>query len=415
MARRNQRYRTLPHEFSQLGQVSPDVLKNTASNMFASIVTGENTLCLPITDAQFDAFLSWLRRGPFAPPSVADEGCPGINTNLAALQVQVPTIICGMCIVAVGEHLNFCQSGVLVDCPDAVGPAPAVMGACDGNAVPQEGQLGTIMQYGGPTWQFIEAFFRAFSIQVLMNDECLIVDLPVNEIGMCEIAPSFNGAGDSCVSTMPFIRETNQHATSNGYEQQFLPVNTIVTTGCDGVCTSICAPPPSAGATWGHTTFSGRHPKMFRFAQPIILVPAVAAINVQFDDWGNNEAFLCQMRAAVVGGSKCLGAVEGGPIGPSACFDNTAVVAGGCGPGVGHWPGGKVTIGIRLFGFRVSYSFCLDLFQQMVWQKSTLLGTYANTGWLQGLLGKMKRDDPRYATIAGLASGNLAGLPGADA
>jgi hypothetical protein len=409
---KNQRkaLRTLPHDFAMLGQsVTVDNLSQIPLNLFPSLVVWEETLCLPVTDAQLDAFFGRLENGLFK-INLGGDDCPGITTNAALLTTIAPTIICGMCIVAVGEGLNFCQSGVLVECPDGPPVAtPPVMGAgCDGQAIPQGDQLGAIMQYGGVTWQFIEAFFRAYSIQILLNDECLLVDLPVNEIGMCEIAPSFKGAGDSCVSTMPFIRETNQHARSNGLDCQFLPVNTILTAGPDGVPTSICAPPPSAAATWGHTMFQGRHPRMFRFPKPLILVPAVANLGIEFSAWGSNEAFKNQMRAAVVPGTKALGATECGPIGPSACFTNDPCA------GAGHWPGGKVTIGVRLMGFRVSYSFCLDLFNRLITERSPLAAIYAGSTFVAGLVSKMDRNDPRYSNLAGLAGGTLAGLPGTD-
>jgi hypothetical protein len=410
--------RAFPQDMSMLGQgITLDTLNQIPLNLFPQVVVWEETLCFPITDSQLDAFINRLQAGLFK-INIPQDDCPGITTTASLLTTIQPTIICGICIVATGEGFNFCQPGVLVDCPDGDTPVapPAVVGNCDNSSVfPQDGQLSAVMQYGGPTWQFIEAFFRAFSLQVLLNDECLIIDLPVNEIGMCEIAPRFEGAGDSCISTMPYIRETNQHALANGLDCQFLPPNTIVSTGCDGVCTSICAPPPHAGVTYGHTSFQGRHPKMLRFPKPILLVPAISNLGLEFSPWGNNQAFVNQMHMAAVPGTSKLGASECGPISPSSCFTNTSPVGGGdCGPGVGHWPGGKVTIGVRLMGFRVSYAFCLNYFTALAAAGWPGLSVYAGTPWMQALAGKVPENHPGKAVLQGLASGNLAGLPGAD-
>jgi len=414
--------RTMPHDFAMLGQgVGLGQLNQVASNLLPSLVFYEETLCLPVTDAQLDSFFSRFETGLFKFNPPTQDGVCNVSTNLSLLTTISPTIICGMCIVAVGEGQNFCQSGVLVDCPDggtAVAP-PAVMGSgCDGGALASPGQVPAVMSWGGPTWEFIEAFFRTYNLQILINDECLVVDLPASDIGMCEIAPSFRGAGDSCIGTMPKIRETNQHARDNGLDCQFLPVNTLLTTDCNGVCASIDAPPPSAAVTWGHTMFSGRQPKLFRFKNPLILVPAVTSLGVEFDLLGtNSEVFKNQMRAAAVPGSKALGAQECGMISPSECF-TSASPTGGVGIGAGHWPGGKVTIGIRLMGFRVSYAFCVDLLHQYVIDRVPILNTIAGTPWVQSLAGKARTDysadDPRLKTLLGLASGNLAGLPGAE-
>jgi hypothetical protein len=414
-------FRALPQDFSQLGQVDTvnDIFR-MPFNVFPTVVVWEETLCLPLTDAQVDAFLSRLRFGLFK-VNFPNDDCPGITTTASFLTTIQPVVICGICVVAIGEGLNFCQGGVLVDCPDGNQPQqlpPVLANACDvSNAIPQEGQVPAIFQFGGPTWSFIESFFRAFSLQVLLNDECLIIDLPVNEIGMCEIAPSFIGAGDSCVSVMPFIREANQFALNNGVGCQFLPPNTMVTTGCDGVCTSITAPPPSAGATFGHIKFQGRHTKGIRLPRPLLLVPAVSTLGLEFDDWGNNAAFICQMKAAVVAGTGCLGARECEPIQPSPCFTGAALAASECPPilgGAAHFPGGKVTIGVRLMGFRVSYSFCLNYFTWLAAQSWPNLASITNMyqPFLQGLVAKMNPKDQHYSTIAGLASGNLSGLPG---
>jgi hypothetical protein len=413
--------RTSPHDFAMLGQgVGLGQLAQVPTNLLPYLTFYEETLCLPVTDAQLDAFFSRFENGLFKFQPPTQDGVCNVSTNLSLLTTISPTIICGMCIVAVGEGQNFCQSGVLVPCPDggtAVAP-PAVMGSgCDGGALASAGQVPAVMSWGGPTWQFIESFFRTYNLQVLINDECLVVDLPASDVGMCEIAPSFKGAGDSCIGTMPMIRETNQHARDNNIDCQFLPVNTLVTTDCAGVCASIDAPPPSAAVTWGHTMFTGRNPKLFRFKNPLILVPAVTSLGVEFDLLGSNsEIFKNQMRAAAVPGSKALGATECGMIGPSECF-TTESPTGGVGIGAGHWPGGKVTIGIRLMGFRVSYAFCVDLLQQYVIDRVPLLANIMGTQWVQGLAGKMRndglsQDDPRMKLLNGLASGSLAGIPG---
>jgi hypothetical protein len=412
--------RTSPHDFAMLGQgVGLGQLNQIPLPLLPHLVFYEETLCLPVTDAQLDAFFSRFETGlfKFTPPT--QDGVCAVSTNLSLLTTISPTIICGMCIVAVGEGQNFCQSGVLVPCPDgdvAAAP-PAVVGSgCDGGALATAGQVPAVMNYGGPTWQFIESFFRTYNLQVLINDECLVVDLPASDVGMCEIAPSFKGAGDSCMGTMPQIRETNQHARNNGLDCQFLPVNTLVTTDCDGVCASIDAPPPSAAVTWGHTMFTGRQQKLFRFKNPLILVPAVTSLGVEFDPIGAGaEVFKDQMRIAAVPGTKALGASECNAIGPSECF-TTASPTGGVGIGAGHWPGGKVTIGIRLMGFRVSYAFCVDLLHQYVVDRVPLLSSLMGTPWVQSLAGKARseydKDDPRLKSLLGLASGQLAGLNG---
>lgn len=421
--RKNRQLRTMPHDFAMLGQgVGLGQLNQTPLPLIPDIVHYEETLCLPVTDQQVDNFLSRFESNIFQfKPPTADGVC-AVSTNLSLLTTISPTIICGMCIVAVGEGMNFCQSGVLVPCPDgdvAAAPPAVLQSGCDGGALASAGQVPAVMSYGGPTWDFIEAFFRAYNVQVLINDECLIVDLPASDIGMCEISPSFRGAGDSCTGTMPFIRETNQHARDNNLDCQFLPPNTLVTTDCNGVCASIDAPPPQAAVTRGHTMFTGRAPKLFRFKDPLILVPAVTTLGFELDPISAGaEVFKNQIRAAAVGGgSKALGSSECNAIGPSECF-TTASPTGGVGIGAGHWPGGKVTIGVRFMGFRVSYAFCVDLLHQYVLSSNPILRNLMGTPWIQNLAGKARndygQDDVRLKTLQGLASGSLAGLPGQD-
>jgi len=414
--------RTMPHDFAMLGKgVTLGQLNQLQTNLLPTIVNYEETLCLPVTDEQLDAFFNRFESNIFQFKPPTQDGTCAVSTNLALLTTISPTIICGMCIVAVGEGKNFCQSGVLVPCPDgdvAAAP-PAVLGSgCDGGAIASPGQVPAVMNWGGPTWDFIEAFFRAYNVQVLINDECLLVDLPASDIGMCEIAPSFRGAGDSCNGTMGQIRETNQHARNNGLDCQFLPVNTLVTTDCAGVCASIDAPPPQAGVTFGHTMFTGRAPKLFRFKTPLILVPAVTTLGFELDPISAGaEVFKDQMRIAAVPGTKALGTSECNMIGPSECF-TTASPTGGVGVGAGHWPGGKVTIGVRFMGFRVSYSFCVDLLHQYLVENNPILATIAGTPYIQALAGKVRgeysADDPRLKLVNSLAAGNLAGLPGTD-
>lgn len=412
--------RVLPQDFSMLGaNIGVSDLNNMALATIPNVVESTITLCPPLSNAQMDAFFDFVENNVFSPQAAQDD-CPGIYTTTQALQVVSPTLICGMCIVATAEGQNFCQSGVLVDCPEGgVAEAPpAVVGSgCDGGALASAGQTPAVMNWGGPGWSFIEAFFRAYDVQVLLNDECLILDVPASDVGMCEIAPTFFGAGDSCLGTMPYIREANQSARHNSLECQFLPVNTLVTTDCAGVCASIDAPPPQAAVTWGHTMFTGRQPKLWRFTKPLLLFPAFSQAAVSFDPHGGNQAFKDQMRAALVASSNKLGAVDCGAINPSECFTG-ASPTGGVGIGAAHWPAGKVTIGIRLLGFRVSYSFCVDFFYQMVTQGWPGLYQLYSQGpaaeFVRSVAGKLGSNDPRYAAINALATGNLAGLPGSD-
>lgn len=414
--------RVTPQDFAMLGaNLGVADLANISLPLFPHVVLSEFTVCPPLTDEGMDGLFAFLENNLFGPP-VSQTDCPGLFTNTQALQVVSPTIICGMCIVATAEGENFCQSGVLVDCPAggvAATPPAVLQSGCDGGALASAGQIPAVMQWGGSGWNFIQAFFRAYDVQVLLNDECLILDVPASDVGMCEIAPTFFGAGDSCLGTMPFIRETNEAARNNGLECQFLPPNTLITTDCNGVCASIDAPPPTAAVTWGHQLFTGRQPKWWRFSKPILLFPAFAQVGVEFDPHGNAEAFKKQMRAALVASTKALGASENcGMIPPSECF-TTASPTGGAGSGAAHWPGGKVTIGVRLLGYRVSYSFCVDYFYQMVTQGwpglYQIYGMGPAANFVAGISQKARQlNDGRAEAINALATGNLAGLPGSD-
>lgn len=414
--------RMLPDDFSMLGQNETvlDVMQKSMQ-MVPSVVLSELTICPPLPNEGMDAVFGFLENNVFGPPISQTPDCPGLFTNLQSLQVTSPTIICGMCIVATAEGENFCQSGVLVDCPDgsvAVAPPAVLQSGCDGGALASAGQTPAVMHWGGPGWNFIQAMFRAYDVQVSLNQDCLILDVPASDVGMCEIAPTFFGAGDSCMGTMPFIREANQAARNNGLECQFLPPNTLVTTDCAGVCASIDAPPPSAAVTWGHQMFTGRQPKWSRFPQPILLFPAFSQVGVQFVPHGNNAAFKNQMRNALVASSNALGAADCGMIGPSECF-STVSPTGGVGIGAAHWPGGKITIGIRLMGYRVSYSFCIDYFYRTLTNlpgfAAQAYGVGPAQAFIHGVASKARQlGDNRADAIAALASGSLAGLPSGD-
>ncbi len=396
---RAQQLKAIPIDFSRIGQLQ--AIDQVGVTRIPSDIWDVTTVCLPLSNKQFDAQFGGQINFFNIDTPVGE--CPGRFTSASLVaNLGAPFLMCGICVVAVGEGVGFSKSGVVVDCPADATATPQVVGACgtgcDLGAIAQPGQTPAVFEFGSPTWRFIEALFRAYNFQFIINRRWQLLDLPLSDIGMCQMAPHFEGAGCSQVSAMPFIREANDSALNNDLNCQFLPVNTIVTTGADGVPASICAPPPQAGATFGHTNFMGRAPNMFRFVQPIPVLP-FTSLGISFVPFANNNAFFEQMRAAATTGKEDCTATN-----PSSCFTGAAV-NDGCGPGVITFPGGKITIGIKAFGYELAPAACLEAIYRFACACPTGAEFLAGNPYLGGLVQKMdnKTDPDRFRMLAGIA------------
>jgi hypothetical protein len=318
---------------------------------------------LPLTDDEFDAeFMS--TRNVFDCGPGTEVNCGRQTNALCGSGVGAPFVATGICIIAIGEGRSFAIHGATVPAPTTVGSAQPELqtiamttpgnyqGVVDINASPAgSGALNATLWWGGPTHLFIEKYFQAFRLNVLMNRRFLFVDEALQDVGMCPNAPTFEGASSSQISTQPFIRSVNDVLASKGQNRRFLPANT----GPSGTAPD-CLPPPIAGVTYGHNQIQHLANKLYCFPQPLLFLPGMR-FDIQFVPIEDAACFQA-LRSAVT--FNCQGLDENFGAGV-----NNVTATASCGTSC-TVPGGRICLGVILKGYELWPSACIEYMQQYV-------------------------------------------------
>jgi hypothetical protein len=267
------------------------------------------------------------------------QSCPGRQTNASfAASTNETFVMLGATIVMSGKGFGFSQPGAMVPAPTDAGTAVPVIEGC-----PETGQRDAVLDYGGSHWRFVDAFSKAYRLQMAACRRFLFLDESIEDIGIMSAA-EHNGTGHALINTMPFIRETNDILTEKGCAQRFLPYSHAGTE---------CLGAPTAEVIYGNESIRGASDsRVFLLNQPMVYTCGMR-LDVQFSRVENDCCFLDDMRRASV--LDC-----GTPTLPDALYaDSYAGGAGGF-PGVYNIPAGCFSFGIVLLGYALTNAACLD-------------------------------------------------------
>lgn len=375
MAKQN--FLGLPHDFSRISSMEQTNINWARIPTYYYDVQQTH---FPLTAAEFKAKFSGTIK-------IFDTSAEieGHQTNAATGSgVNEPFLAYGVGVVAIGEGLGFTTTGAVVSPPtEGSGHTPCFNG-CEIESLDegptQVPDLGTLW-WGGAVWDFIENFFQAYRLVIVVNNRWMILDESLFDVGMSPTPPEFVGASSSQAPVMPFVQKTNE-IMFDKFGKIFLPQNTA--TG------SSCVPAPTAGVTYGHPRIIGLANRLFCFNQAIPMLPGMR-FDMQFVTVENGGYFQEAMERSSV-----LDLTKNTPwshlnSGPSACPT----------PGVLNIPGGKVSIGLVLKGMALHPRSVVEYVNSDAISNTTLK-MMENNGFLFGLAQQL--------AATGALKGNLAGL-----
>jgi hypothetical protein len=392
-----QSIRVLPQDFSRAGTLQGAL--DTDWTRIPAYYYDIRQHRLPLTSAEFESDFNASSLKLFS----LSANTPGHQTNAAeGSSLNEVFLALGVGVVAIGEGEAFALQGSFLDRPSASQPTPSIAGYCDPDhaacgsglvAVGYESK-NAVLWYGGPTQRFIEKFFQAYRLNVHINRRFLLVDEALSDVGMVPTPPEFVGASDSELSCMPFIQEVNAVMTAKGVGSVFLPRNTGIGLGSENLSSTIQAPPPMAGVTYGHNRVMGLANRIFCFTQPIMFCPGLR-FDVSMVPIENDVSFVSQMRAMSTLNTSNPTADpiftdEIGIPGMEGGFDAVTGLAAPnanseLGSSVITVPGGTVTIGLVLKGFALQPRAALEYLANYACG-GVLSGMYAGNSFVSELL-----------------------------
>jgi len=381
-----------PHEFGRLGDM--DALKSYGWAKIPTYYYDFTTHSLPFTQAEFEArFMSNIKvfanGEPVANQQTNAEVGSGVNTIFLA---------CAVGIVAIGEGEAFSVHGAMVPTGDdsAVPIVPGMTEGCDeycgavrGNVINNKATL----WWGGPTWRFIEKFFQAFRLSVLVQRRFEIVNESLLDIGMTPLPPEFVGASDSRIPTMPFIRAVNDVLASKEdpiIAERFVTANTGILAGSCGSSDSCCLPPPLAGVTYGHPRIIGLANRIYPLCQPILFTPGMR-FDVNFVRLGGACESALQNTSTI------------NETTADGSFNDDAGVGADCGA-ITTVPGGCISLGVVMKGIELWPQAAVQFLNEYVVPGGAMGQMYGSVRGLQGLLSQV-----------GAAGGTIGKLSAAEA
>jgi hypothetical protein len=356
----------------------------------------------PLTQEEFDSSFGGSQR-IF---SLGDSD-PGHQTNAAVGSgVNEIFLAMGAGIVAIGEGEAFALQGVATNRPSAASATPQVIKFCNAETGGCETGLTSsdssyeqaVLYYGGPTQRFIEKFFQAFRLQILVNRRFLLVDESLFDVGMVPAPPEFGGASSSELSAMPFIREVNDVMADKDIDRMFLPMN-LVNAGLDTPVSQVAAP-PMAGVTYGHNRIIGLSNRLYCFTQPIMFLPGMS-FDVEFVPVENDISFKAAMQAISVLDP------DNATVADAKLTESIAAAAATFKSGVMTIPGGTLSLGLVFKGFALQPAACLQYLAEVMTGGSALAGVYAGSPHLAGIV---NRENMALAGLDAKLSGMLSGL-----
>jgi len=392
-----------PQDFGKLGKIG--ALNSMSWAKINTYYYDFTRFDLPLTAAEFSTEFG-NRRNVFDNQG-DDPGC-GRQTNAATGSgVNEAFIALGTGVIAIGEGEAFSTPGRSDVRPQAETTTPLAevltnsggtpLGDCycgvvDLSNAPATSRHATLW-WGAPTWRFIEKFFQAYRLQILINHRFQVVDESLFDVGMVPTPPEFVGASDSTVPTMPFIRAVNDTMAAKGINNAFVPGNYFLKSENE----SACLPPPRAGVTYGHPRIIGLGNRIYCFNQPLLFLPGMR-FEVFFQNVEDASCYTALQNSVV---TNCTT--------PDALYTaNTgADIVDGCGE---HCtiPGGSVSLGVVFKGFALWPQAVMEYMSNFLVSGSVTSAMYSDSDYLMGVLAKSKSFGDDYALMAG----NIAGVLG---
>lgn len=345
MVQSNASFRLRPTDFNKISQLGDAI--NAGWSKIPAYYYDLTQRQFPLTSTEFDAAYGGTIR-------VFDEtqGIPGRQSNAeTGSGVNEPFLALGAGIIAIGEGMAFTSNGVVVDRPAAAADCTPAADACVG--VNAAGQRNGTLYWGGPGWNFIEALFQRFRLQLAVNRRFLLVDEALNDVGMVPLPAEFEGASSSLVPVMPYARSTNDVMAAKGIDKVFLPQNNSA---------SACVPAPTARVTYGHPRITGLANRIYCFNRPVPIFPGMR-FDVSLVPVENDVSLLAAMKRESILDDTTPTTPDG--LFPEAVCDtegNTLQVYAS----TYDIPGGTVSIGVVLKGFALQPSACVDYVANLV-------------------------------------------------
>lgn len=306
--------------------------------------------------------------------------------------VNEPFIAFGVGVIAIGEGMAFTVSGASFTRPAAAQVTPDLpmvpngITAADGyEGVPNIGDTvaGTTQakfNWGAPGWYFIEKFFQAYRLEILLNHRFLLVDESLMDIGMAPVPPDFIGASSSQIASMPYIRATNDVMAAKAINQVFIPANNFVDNQV-----AIAIPPSNSKVTYGHPRVIGLSDRIYSFRQPIVFVPGMR-FEMMFRA---NEEDTCYraLQNAVTVSSVTPDAIYTDQVGTTDLSATMTTI-----------PGGTISLGLVLKGYALQPQACIDYLSGYVSENSMYekmysmgdIGGFLRKYDVSGSLGRLK-------------------------
>ena len=325
-----------PRDFASVGNVG--ALTSTSWAKIPTYYYDVSQVQLPLLDDEFNT-----RFGGTVPLFNEIQSTPGRQTNAeTGSGVNEPFLALGVGVVAIGEGMAFTLPGALDTIDRSAGAAciPKV----DGCAGDEGGtKRNAALYWGGPGWNFINAFFQRFRLEMLVNKRFQIVDESLFDVGMVPTPAEFFGASDSLIPGMPYVRAVNDVLASKAINKTFLPQNSAGT---------VCVGAPTAGVTYGHPRITGLSNRIYCFNQPIPILPGMR-FDVKFAPVENDIAFLEAMRRETV-------LDPANPTRPDAAFESDTICNSAMTASAYTVAGGTLSLGLVFKGFALQSKACVE-------------------------------------------------------
>lgn len=383
----------VPQEINRVGNL--DTIRSVDFAKIPTYYYDWNRFELPLTDAEFDAEFGSSR----VVFNLEDDSPCNRQTNTAiGSSINEPFLALGVGVVAIGESEGFSVYGARIDRPAAEQATPRItyVAGCGGDGC---GLIDTTFipagqnprpanfWWGAPTWRFIEKFFQAYRLQVLLNHRFQVTDESLLNVGMAPLPSEFSGASDSRIPATPFVRATNNVLAAKGINHLFLPGNS----GTGGDDTPVSLSALNVAVTYGHPRICGLANRMYPFVQPLLFTPGMQ-FEISFQRVEDESCYRALRSSSTVTTQ-------------TADALTTAVITGvddtGGAPAI--IPGGSISLGLVLKGYALWPQACVDYLSSCLLPGSKSAAMYGGNEYLMGLV--REHGGSQGGRLAGLLEG----------
>jgi hypothetical protein len=352
-------------QFASLGQI--DQLAKTGWSKIPTYYYDVTQRHFPLTNVEFNTGF-----GGTVPIFNETQNQPGRQSNAeTGSGVNEPFLALGVGVVAIAENFSFTLPGALADIDRSASPSciPQIDG-CEGDEA--NTSRNATLYWGGPGWNFINAFFQRYRLQMMVNKRFQLVDEALFDVGMVPTPSEFVGASSSLIPGMPYVRWVNDVLADKTSlaGKVFLPQD---------IAGTVCVGAPTAAVTYGHPRIIGLSNRMYCFNQPIPIMPGMR-FDVNFTPVENDNSFLEAMRRESV-------LDPANPTNPDAAYTTDTICSTGITGSAYNVPGGTVSIGLVFKGYALQPSACVQYVTEYMIAGSALSSMVygASAAYLSGL------------------------------